>query len=199
MASAAFAQSAEEILEKMELAMGGFEKEGMVMTVETKIPVLGTILARTWTLGDKVKFVTKASGTDFVSYTDQKTAWSIDVRAKEITITDIDASSSSSAEDGSGDAEMFEGITDGYDVSIQKETDDAWYILAQKSKNNKEKDAPKSMDIVVAKGTYYPVSLSTKMSGITMIMKDIEFGVSEEDVTFDVKKYPKYLIKDKRK
>ena len=93
---------------------------------------------------------------------------------------------------------MFSGVADGYDVSIKKDTDRAWYIQCKKSKTNTNKDDPKNMEIVVAKGTYMPVSLSAKMSGVTMTMKDISYGVKEADVTFDISKFPNATVVDKR-
>ena len=87
---------------------------------------------------------------------------------------------------------------EGYDVTLSKETDKAWYFNCKKSKDNKEKDVPKTIDIVVAKGTYYPVSLSAQMKGITVTMRGISFGVTEKQVSFDAKDYPNVKITDKR-
>ena len=54
------------------------------------------------------------------------------------------------------------------------------------------------MDLVVRKSNFYPISLSAKMSGVTMTLRDIDFGVSEAKVTFDPKDYPGVTIIDKR-
>lgn len=40
---AARAQSAEEILEKMDEVFGQYENSGIAMTVQTKIPILGSV------------------------------------------------------------------------------------------------------------------------------------------------------------
>ena len=93
---------------------------------------------------------------------------------------------------------MFTGVADDYDVSIKKETADTWVIQCKKSKNNKNKDDPKNMEIVVAKGTYYPISLSAKMSGVKVTMRDLSFDVTEEQVTFYPEKYASAKITDKR-
>ena len=42
------------------------------------------------------------------------------------------------------------------------------------------------------------MSLSAKIDGVTMIMKDISFGVTQEQMTFDLSKYPDAKIIDKR-
>lgn len=54
------------------------------------------------------------------------------------------------------------------------------------------------MELVVAKGTYYPVSLCTKMMGVTMTLRDVTFGVSDEQVTFNPADYPGVTVKDER-
>ena len=96
------------------------------------------------------------------------------------------------------DTEMFSGIAEGYDVSLSKETDKAWYFNCKKSKTNKDKDAPKSIDIVVAKGTYYPISLSAQLKGVSITMRNVTFGVSDKQVSFNANDYPNVKITDKR-
>ena len=93
---------------------------------------------------------------------------------------------------------MFSGITEGYDVKIDKETATEWHIRCKRSKSNPDKDAPKRMDLVVAKGTYWPVSLTTSLTAATVTMRDLSYGVSEAQVTFDPKEFPNATIVDKR-
>ena len=190
---AAMAQSAEEVLDKMDEVFSRYEKDGIAMAVQTKIPILGSITMKAWTLGQKSRMETKLMGANLIIWDDGETEWTYNAKDNKLT---IDSSTPSSEEDG--DAEMFQDVTDGYDVSIKKETADAWYIQCKKSKTNTNKEDPKSMEIVVAKGTYHPVSLTTKMQGVTLIMKDLSFGVTEEQVTFDPKKYASAKVEDKR-
>ena len=190
---AAMAQTAEEILDKMDEVFSRYEKDGIAMAVQTKIPILGSITMKAWTLGQKSRMETKLMGANLIIWDDGETEWTYNAKDNKLT---IDSSTPSSEEDG--DAEMFQDVTDGYDVSIKKETADAWYIQCKKSKTNTNKEDPKSMEIVVAKGTYHPVSLTTKMQGVTLIMKDLSFGVTEEQVTFDPKKYASAKVVDKR-
>ena len=190
---AAMAQTAEEILDKMDEVFSRYEKDGIAMAVQTKIPILGSITMKAWTLGQKSRMETKLMGANLIIWDDGETEWTYNAKDNKLT---IDSSTPSSEEDG--DAEMFQDVTDGYDVSIKKETADAWYIQCKKSKTNTNKEDPKSMEIVVAKGTYHPVSLTTKMQGVTLIMKDLSFGVTEDQVTFDPKKYASAKVVDKR-
>ena len=93
---------------------------------------------------------------------------------------------------------MLQGVTEGYDVSLTSETDEAWYFLCKKSRTNKDKDDPKKMDLVIAKDTYLPISLKSTMKGVTMTMRNFAVGMSEEEVTFNPADYPDVTIIDKR-
>lgn len=193
-ALSASAQTAEEIIARMEKAFDAQETNGLYMTIDIKMPLLGTMSTKAWSLGKKTRIEARMMGKLMITWTDGTTEWTYDEDKNELEIKDDTGTSS----EDSGDAEMFSGITDGYDVSIKKETADAWTIQCKKSKNNKEKDDPKNMELVVAKGTYFPKSLSAKMSGVSMTMRDLSFDVTEEQVTFDPKKYPTAKVVDKR-
>lgn len=190
----AFAQTPEEIIAKMEAEIDKHEAEGIIMTIDIKIPILGTMTTKAYTLGDKMRVEGSMMGVNLVTWTDGVTEWTWDSKKNEIEIKKEDPKKK--AEEA--DAAMFSGITDGYDVTLKKETADAWYFLCKKSKTNTDKDDPKSMDLVVAKGTYYPVSLKAKLSGVTMTLRDVSFGVTEQQVTFNPKDYPTATIVDKR-
>ena len=196
MATVAMAQSAEEILARMEAEMDKHdESEGVAMTVDIKLFIFGTMSTRVYTLGEKTRVVASVKGRDLISWNDGKTEWSYDSEKEEIEIKNADPKTQSDTND---DMKMFDGVTDGYDVKIDKETATEWHIRCKKSKKNPDKDAPKKMDIVVAKGTYWPVSLSASMSGVDMTIRDVVFGVTEKQVTFDPKAYPNATIVDKR-
>ena len=191
----ALAQTPQEIVSRMEEAMEKHEKEGIVMTMDIKIPILGTMSTKTYVLGDKYKSEGGMMGVKIVTWSDGTTTWTYDGKKDEITIEDT---AHAKPDENKGDTEMFTGVADGYDVSLKKETDDAWYLLCKKSKDNKEKDDPKTMDLVVAKGTYYPVSISAKVSGVSVKIYDVSFGVSDKQVTFNKADYPRATIVDKR-
>ena len=190
----ALAQTPEEILARMEAEMEKHEGEGLSMTVDTKVPVVGTISIKSYVLGDKARIETELKGFKLIEWTDGVSDWEYDSKNKKIEITKADPSTM----DDAGDAELFSDITDGYDVSLKKETNDAWYFVCKKTKDNTDKDAPKNIDLVISKKNYYPVSLSAKMSGITMTMRDISFGVTEKQVTFNAADFPGIAIVDKR-
>lgn len=192
----AFAQTATEIVERMDKKISAFdEKDGVGFVMEMKIPILGTFSAKTESRGDKLRMEMQKGDVHSINWSDGTTQWDYDVTKNEIVITNVDKKKDSKTE---GDAELFKGICDGYDVSLDKETDKFWFIKCKKSKNNMEKDDPKTMDLIVEKGTYNPKSLSAKLKGITITMRDLAYGIPESRVTFNPADYPTATIVDKR-
>lgn len=182
---AAVAQTPEEIVSRMEAEMNSHAGEGIAMTVDIKIPILGTATSRSYVYGSKLRVEMKMMGVQTVTWSDGETSWTYVSKDNSLTIR-----SAGHKKANTGDVELFMGITDGYDVSMKKETAGAWHLLCKKSKGNKDEDDPKTMDLVVSKKNYYPLSLKASMSGMTMTMRDISFDVTEADVTFDIAKYP---------
>ena len=193
---AAIAQTPQEIISRMEKAMEGHEEDGIEMIVDVKVPIIGTMTTRTWSLGGKSRIEGELMGVTMITWTDGTTKWTYNENDNEIEIDNFNPDAPS---DDSGDTDLFNGITDGYDVTIKKEDAKAWYIRCKKSKSNKDKNAPKSMDLAVSKADYFPLSLSASASGLTMTMRGIKFGVSDKQVTFDPGNYPGAKITDKRK
>ena len=195
-AACAFGQTAEEIVARMDENMAQYdEKDGVSLVMDIKMPIIGTFSTKAYTRGEKTRMEMSKAGAEFIVWKDGDTEYTYDVTKKEIEIKNSSPAKDSS--DG-GDVEMFNSITDGYDVSIKKETPTAWYITCKKSRSNTEKDDPKTMDLVVAKGTYDALSLSMKKSGITITLRDLKYGVTEKQVTFNPADYPDATIIDKR-
>lgn len=182
---AAVAQTPKEIVDRMEATMNAHEKEGVIMTVDLKLLIVGTTTSKSYMLGNKTRVEMKMMGVQIITWSDGEKDWTY--ISKDNTLT-IEKSKGDASE--AGDTEMFSGITDGYDVTLKKETADAWYFLCKKSKSNKEKDDPKTIDLVISKKNYYPLSLKASVSGMTMTMREISFGVTEADVTCDPSKFP---------
>ncbi|MBO4743533.1 MAG: hypothetical protein J5533_07855, partial [Bacteroidales bacterium] len=149
---------------------------------------------KTWMYGNKMRAEANALGVELITWEDGTTQWVYNSKSNEIEITNVTNPAGAS----DGDIDMFTGLAEGYDLSIKDETDKSWHILCKKSKDNKEKDDPKTIDITVAKGTYFPLSLTTKMDGVTLTMRDLSFNVTEKQVTFNQKDYPDAKIVDKR-
>lgn len=196
LATTAMAQTAEEIVSRMNAEISKHnESEGFAITMDMKIILVGTISSRSYVLGDKMRLEANKDGKDFVTWSDGKTEWSYDSETNEIEITNAKPKEKS---DKDSNTKMFKDVTEGYDVRIDKETATEWHIRCKRSKSNPDKDAPKRMDLVVAKGTYWPVSLTTSVTAASVTMRDISFGVTESQVTFNEKDYPGVKIVDKR-
>ena len=194
---AAFAQTAEEIVAKMDEVMeaSGAGGQNLRMTLDIKIPILGTFSTKAYSLGEKMRMEATVMGVTIVTWQDGKTEWEYNTKDNTVTITNQDPSKTSSEKEN---MELFSSATEGYDVSISKETADAWYIKCKKNKSNQNKDDPKTMDIVVAKGSYKPISLSAKVNGVTATIRDLAFDVTEKQVTFNKADYPTATVIDKR-
>ena len=188
----AWAQTPEEILAKMDKAMEAAETAGLSMIMDLKIPILGTTTATMYMLGDKVRTETSLLGHKLITFSDGVTEWEYESKSNELTIKNAPA------DESSPEAEMFEGITDGYDVTLKNETADAWYLVCKKSKDNTDKDDPSKMDLVVSKKTYLPISLSTKMQGVRLTLRDVVVGVDEKLLDFRVEDYLDAKIIDQR-
>ena len=196
LATAAMAQTAEEIVSRMEAEMSKHnESEGFAMTIDIKIILIGTMSSRSYVLGDKMRIEANRDGKDFVTWSDGKTEWNYDSEKNEIEITNAKPKEKTNTD---GDTKLFKDITAGYDIKIDKETATEWHIRCKRSRSNPDKDAPKRMDLVVAKETYWPVSLSTSVTAASVTMRDISFGVTEEQVTFNPKEFPQATIVDNR-
>jgi outer membrane lipoprotein-sorting protein len=196
LAVAAYAQTAEEIIAKMDAAMEQVEAaNGFRMTMDLKLPILGTMSTDAWSRGDKMRLQAAMMGKKLVTWQDGQTEWTYDSSENTITIEHQDKTKKS---DEKENMKMFQSATEGYDVSIAKETSSAWTIKCKKNRFHTNKDDPKNMEIVIAKDTYYPMSLSAKVDLVTVTMRNLKFNVTEEEVTFNKADYPGATIIDKR-
>ena len=148
-AIAAFAQTPEEIANKMNEAMGEFGDKGIRMNLDIKIPVLGTMSSTYYILGYKMRAEAKVLGKKYVTWMDEETNWMYEPESNTITIMDWDTKEIFNFKE-LGDMKMFEKDTDGYDIFLKKETDTAWYLQYKKKKSNKSKDDIKTLNFVVA-------------------------------------------------
>lgn len=192
-ASVAYSQTADEIIARMEQELKKGETQGTAITFDIHIPLLGEVSSRIKTLGDFSRADLDAKGEKGIIWVAKDTTWTYSSKDNEIVIET--GKSKDSSQDGN---EMLNGITEGYDATIVKETADTWQLRCNKSKSNKDKDDPGKMDLVVSKKTYLPVSLTAKVKGITMTLRNFSIGVSKKDVTFNPSEFKGAKITDKR-
>ena len=194
-AALSWGQTAQEIIARMDEAMAKVDSDNVAFSLDMKMPIIGTVNTRAYSCGEKSRMEISKGDEKSIVWIDGDTQWELDVKKNEIEISRHEPTASSTTDDN---MEMFDGITDGYDVSIKKETPTQWQIRCKKSSSNKDKDDPKTMDLVVSKADYMPLSLSAKMSMVTVTIRDVSFNVTESMVTFDPTRYPTAKIIDKR-
>ena len=191
-ALSALAQTPQEIVSRMEDVMNANESRGIIMLVDIKMPLIGTITSKIYTLGDKTYTKGGMLGQRAYTWTDPETTYVYYPDNNEIVIEDTE-------EDTDTETQMFDSISDGYDLVLTSENQRAWHIRGRKKKDNKEKDAPKKLEIVISKADYRPLSLTAKDTFMTMTLHGVSFGVNPEKVTFDMKKHAGAKVTDQRK
>ena len=190
-----FAQTPEEIIERMDSEMKKADEMGLAITMDLTIPIIGKTSAAMRVRGDKSRTEMSIKDVKETLWMDKTTMWTYSSTSNEVVIESRKNDSKNSQEEN---IEMFTGITEGYDVKLEKETADSWQFRCDKSKSNTNKDDPKKMTLIVSKKDYMPISLSTKVKGITVTMRDAKLGVSESEVTFNASSLPGVTITDKR-
>ena len=189
----AAAQTADEIIQRMDQEVNKGDVVGASMIFDMRIPIIGTVSSSMKMLGDLSRADTDVKGEKIILWMDKETSWTYTSSKNEIVIENVKDKQSSNQDD-----DMLKGITEGYSAKLVGETADTWQILCTKTKENKSKDDPKKMDLVVSKKTYMPVSLTAKVKGFTFIIHDYTLGVQKAEVTFDPSAYPGVKITDKR-
>ena len=201
-ATISFAQTGLEIVNRMNERISSLKDKGLSVNVDIKVPVVGLVTTRTWVLGDKRRLDVNMKGHDIITFNDGKTNWVYMSESNSLIITnDTIAAKFAQGQNskGSMDVDMFGDIAGGYDVTIKSENMVKWELLCKKKKSNDDDDSPKKITLEVRKDSYDPISMSTKMMGITMTMSNFKFGITEKDVTFNVADFPDVNITDQRK
>jgi len=189
------AQTPEEIVNKMSAQMDRGDAEGLVLDFNMKIPVVGTVTSHNKVLGKRMRMEVTAKDKKSIIWTDETTRRTYD---KQTNILTIEANTPAADKQENGNMETFKGITDGYDLELQKETADAWFILCKKAKTNRDKDDPKRMELCIAKTSFLPIYLKTKLSMFNISFEHVAIGVTEKEVGFDPAECPGAKIVDKR-
>ena len=190
------AQTPEEVVERMNAEFRKGDSLGMSFDFLMSIPILGEFRATNYTLGDKLRVDVFAKGNKNINWSDGTTEWTYDSEKNEVRITKAKPKEDNS---NSGDKNLVTGVSEGYDLSFDKKTNDkVWYITCKKNKSNKEKDDPKRIDLAVSKADYSTIYMKTKAKGIGISMENFKVGVTEAQVTFNPADYPDATIIDER-
>ena len=146
------AQTPEEVVERMNAEFRKGDSLGMSFDFVMSIPILGEFRSTNYTLGDKLKIELFAKGNKITSWNDGTTEWEYNLEKNEVKITNAKPKEE---KDNLGDTGLVTGVSEGYDLSVDKKTNDkVWYIVFKKNKSNKEKDYQKRIDLSVSKADY---------------------------------------------
>jgi len=197
-AMTAFAQTGLEIVEKMNQMMSDRKADGLCVSVDVKIPIVGTVVTRTYTLGKKTRLEVETSKINTITFMEDTTQWTYFPENNEVLITNLSLGNANASDNPGMDVGMFDDIPEGYDISIKSQDAVKWELLCKRKKSIKDDDLPKTITLEVRKGSFEPISMSTKMMGINMSMHHFIFGVSERKVTFNPDDFPGVKIEDRR-
>lgn len=199
-ATLTFAQTGLEIVNRMNERINARKATGISLNVDVKVPIVGVITTKTTVLGDRRCIRMNVKGQDIINYNDCETNWLYMAESNSVIISNDTLTQAIQANKGQGsmDLDIFGDITEGYDISIKSENLVKWELLCKRKKGKDDDDSPKKITIEVRKESYDPISLTTKIMGITCTMNDFKFGVTEKDVTFNESDFPGVKIVDNR-
>ena len=190
------AQTPKEVVERMNAELRKGDSLGMTFDFVMSIPIVGEFKSTNYMLGDKLKVELIDKGKKNISWVDGTTEWEYDSEKQEVRITNAQPKEETN---NSGDPKFIQGVSEGYDLSFDKKTDDkVWYITCKKNKSNKDKDDLKRIDMAVSKADYSIIYAKSKSKGIRISMENFKIGVTEAQVTFNPADYPNAKIIDER-
>ncbi len=117
-ATALWAQTPDEILARMDKEVARFDKEGVNMIMDIKIPLLGTYSTDMHILGDMYKATLNVRNETSITWSDGITTWDYDSSDNELTISPAKPKEETDAQ---SNMEMLDSVTEGYDVKLKKE------------------------------------------------------------------------------
>ena len=197
-ATITFAQTGAEIVNRMNQRLSDRKADGIAMSVDVKIPIVGTVTTKTYSLGKKTRLEIESSKVNTITFIDDTLQWTYVPGSSEVLLTNIRPGNANASDNPGMDAGMFDDIPEGYDITIKSQNSVKWELVCKRKKSNKDDDSPKTISLEVRKETYEPISMSTKIMGINCTMHHFIFGVTEDKVTFNPDNYPGIKITDQR-
>ncbi|MBO7436579.1 MAG: hypothetical protein J6T97_02050 [Bacteroidaceae bacterium] len=197
-ATMTFAQTGAEIVNRMNERINARRSEGISVIAEVKIPIVGTVLTKTSALGDRRRVDVRMKERDVITFSQQDTTWIYTVQDNSVLITTDTIMSKVNSSNPEGNIDMFGDIVEVYNITIKSQNLVKWELVCKRKKGNKDDDYPKNITLEVRKDTYELISMTTKMMGISMVMRDLKFGLTQKDVTFNQANYPGVKVTDQR-
>ena len=190
-ATMTFAQTGAEIVNRMNERINARRSEGISVIAEVKIPIVGTVSTKTSALGDRKRVDVRMKERDVITFSQQDTTWIYTVQDNSVLITTDTIMSKVNSSNPEGNIDMFGDIVEVYNITIKSQNLVKWELVCKRKKGNKDDDYPKNITLEVRKDTYELISMTTKMMGISMVMRDLKFGLTQKDI-FLIKKIITY-------
>ena len=197
-AVSAFAQTGQEIVERMNQRFSERKADGICLSVDVKIPILGTVTTKTYAYGNKRRMDVETSDINTITFIDDTLQWTYIPGTSEVALTNIKVGNTNTSNEPGMDEGMFDDIPGNYDITIKSQNSVKWELQCKRKKAIKDDDLPKAVTLEVRKDTYEPISMSTKVMGINCTMHHFIFGIPESKVTFNLDDYPGVTINDQR-
>ena len=198
-ATVTFAQTGLEIVNRMNQRLSDRNPEGVCVSADVKIPVMGTVTTRTYSRGNKRRMEVESEKINTITFIDDTLQWTYVKGSTEVVLTNLHIGKSNGADSPGMNTGMFDDIPDVYDITIKSQNSVKWELQCRRKKGNKDDDYPKHLTLEVRKDTYEPISLNTKIMGISMTMHHFIFGIPESKVTFNPDDFPGVTVVDQRK
>ena len=160
--SGLFAQTPEEIVNKMSEQMKRADTEGVVMDMIIKMPVIGAITSHNLIRGDKMKSTATVKGKKAVIWSDGTTTWTYDEQAGEITVSPRKQSDDSKKVDS--DLKAFDVCLVLHPVRMMARIPESRMEWAMARFRDPLSDAPKKLAIRIAKPWVKPMIIPGTMN-----------------------------------
>ena len=197
-ATVTFAQTGLEIVNRMNQRLSDRKSEGICMSADVKIPVMGTVTTRTYAYGNKRRMEVESSKINTITFIEDTLQWTYVPGTSEVALTNAKVGNTNTSNEPGMDEGMFDDIPGNYDITIKSQNSVKWELLCKRKKAIKDDDFPKTLTLEVRKDTYEPISMNTKVMGISCTMHHFIFGVPESKVTFNPDDFPGVTVSDQR-
>ena len=197
-ATVTFAQTGLEIVNRMNQMMSDRKADGICISLDVKIPIVGNVTTKTYAYGKKRRIDVESSKINTITFIEDTLQWTYVPGTSEVALTNAKVGNTNTSNEPGMDEGMFDDIPGNYDITIKSQNSVKWELLCKRKKAIKDDDFPKTLTLEVRKDTYEPISMNTKVMGISCTMHHFIFGVPESKVTFNPDDFPGVTVSDQR-
>ena len=178
--------------------MSDRKADGICISLDVKIPIVGNVTTKTYAYGKKRRIDVESSKINTITFIEDTLQWTYVPGTSEVALTNAKVGNTNTSNEPGMDEGMFDDIPGNYDITIKSQNSVKWELLCKRKKAIKDDDFPKTLTLEVRKDTYEPISMNTKVMGISCTMHHFIFGVPESKVTFNLDDFPGVTVSDQR-